>query len=520
MIGSISKVRPCGNKFYDKYIHCVNKTDLNQIELNHMNEINEMKLLELPNLTSGELPGLYINPPSMPKRTNYGNTFSNYHLEDMTISSEAKIDNVMNMMGSIPSSGLKLKRFHGYLPNLINSYYMFNGWTPLEEFDVDELPNCKISAEAWSSMFLRCTNLKEFHTKMPKLYKASNNSGMFEGCSILEDCKVEFPSLTKAERMFMGCILNDESVYTILSSVPMNDGTTSDNKDWKITMGIHIDKKYDPQLNKFLKEFDNDYVPTVLPKDETTGEDVEISSENDKGWLLKVEWNGNDTENAIMPPEGLEPDYRSEVTLPDGYTLVKYLESTGSQWINTEINPTNNTGIWVTAKTNAIPYSESYPAGCLKDNGWGKNTTCFLVPRLAQNKDYVYKSRVLFNQQNTMWDSKFSESCIYDGKSNWLNDKKGSITGKLVSDISVNFPTTAFSTDLPIYLFSVNKYGTSVIGINVRIYRAKISDGTTIIRDYVPCLDSDNKPCLYDVIQGQPYYNQGAENDFSYETYD
>lgn len=513
MIGGISKVRPCGNKFYDKYIHCVNKNDLNQIELNHMNEINEMKLLELPNLTSGQLPNLYINPPSMPKRINYGNTFSNYHLEDMTINSEAKIDNVMNMMGTIPSSGLKLKRFHGYLPNLTHAHYMFNGWTPLEEFDVDELPNCIVSADMWSSMFLRCTNLKEFHTKMPKLYKASNNSGMFEGCSILEDCRVEFPSLTKAERMFMGCILNDESVYTILSSVPMNDGTTSANKDWKITMGIHIDKKYDPHLNKFLKEFDNDYVPTILPKDETTGEDVAISSENDKGWLLNVEWNGNDTENAIMPPDGLEPDYRSEVTLPDGYTLVKYLESTGSQWINTEINPTNNTGMWMFMETVALD-TNSYPAGCERTTGGGY----FLLPRLGKEVS-TNKCRAVYWGSAHEWATKISNNAVFEGTLNWLNDKKTTISGKLVSPVSASINTSTFTLNTPIYIFGNNYRNTGLGKAKIKVYRAKISDGTTIIRDYVPCLDGDNKPCLYDVIQGQPYYNQGTEDDFSYETY-
>ena len=51
------------------------------------------------------------------------------------------------------------------------------------------------------------------------------------------------------------------------------------------------------------------------------------------------------------------------------------------------------------------------------------------------------------------------------------------------------------------------------------IYRAKISQGTEIVRDFVPCLDTDGKPCMRDVINGVDYYNQGTGADFEYELY-
>lgn len=44
------------------------------------------------------------------------------------------------------------------------------------------------------------------------------------------------------------------------------------------------------------------------------------------------------------------------------------------------------------------------------------------------------------------------------------------------------------------------------------IYYVKIYDGDNLIRDFVPCLDADGKPCFYDLVGRKPYYNQGNGN--------
>ena len=49
-----------------------------------------------------------------------------------------------------------------------------------------------------------------------------------------------------------------------------------------------------------------------------------------------------------------------------------------------------------------------------------------------------------------------------------------------------------------------------------RIYRAKISEGTEIVRDFVPALDIRlQKPCMYDLINNVAYYNDG-DGEFIY----
>lgn len=42
------------------------------------------------------------------------------------------------------------------------------------------------------------------------------------------------------------------------------------------------------------------------------------------------------------------------------------------------------------------------------------------------------------------------------------------------------------------------------------IYYVKIYDGENLVRDFLPCLDAEGIPCLYDTVEQQTYYNQGT----------
>lgn len=52
---------------------------------------------------------------------------------------------------------------------------------------------------------------------------------------------------------------------------------------------------------------------------------------------------------------------------------------------------------------------------------------------------------------------------------------------------------------------------------SMSIYYCKIWDGDELIRDYIPCLDDNNKPCLYDKVNQIPYYSGGIEFDYELE---
>ena len=43
-----------------------------------------------------------------------------------------------------------------------------------------------------------------------------------------------------------------------------------------------------------------------------------------------------------------------------------------------------------------------------------------------------------------------------------------------------------------------------------RIYYCKIYDNDTLARDYIPVIDSSERPCLFDKVEKKCYYNQGT----------
>ena len=52
-----------------------------------------------------------------------------------------------------------------------------------------------------------------------------------------------------------------------------------------------------------------------------------------------------------------------------------------------------------------------------------------------------------------------------------------------------------------------------------RIYRAQITEGAELVRDFIPCLNPEGEPCMYDIIQGKEYNNAIPEKneDFIYK---
>ena len=54
--------------------------------------------------------------------------------------------------------------------------------------------------------------------------------------------------------------------------------------------------------------------------------------------------------------------------------------------------------------------------------------------------------------------------------------------------------------------------------MGVPLYRQeKVWDDRGLVRDFIPVLDSNNKPALYDKVEEKFYYNKGNGEDFKYK---
>lgn len=103
---------------------------------------------------------------------------------------------------------------------------------------------------------------------------------------------------------------------------------------------------------------------------------------------------------------------------------------------------------------------------------------------------------------------------IYDVRVNVDADQKIYIDDKYY----VQGSTTATFTQPVATLMFAGRQNYTSLGIGtVAIYSCAIYDNTVPIMNFVPCLDVNSVPCMYDTIGRKPYYNVGT-GEFNYKT--
>ena len=50
-----------------------------------------------------------------------------------------------------------------------------------------------------------------------------------------------------------------------------------------------------------------------------------------------------------------------------------------------------------------------------------------------------------------------------------------------------------------------------------QVYSCQIYKDNILIRNFIPCLDENDRPCMYDTVSEQPFYNQGSGEEFLYK---
>lgn len=207
---------------------------------------------------------------------------------------------------------------------------------------------------------------------------------------------------------------------------------------------------------------------------------------------------------------GTEFTYCVEHQLPSDFVKLKFLESTGNQYIKTGYVPTNTTGLYI--DTQDIGSGDTIPMGLRESSS---TDTRFFITRQTSSNSAGYGWGTWTGVSST------TGSVRYDSTLNWLNDRKSITSNPLFSRIDKTLPDLPFTPTYSIYMFGVNQANTHSYKFKGRIYRAKISEGTEIVRDFVPALDQRIlKPCMYDIINNKAYYNDGTDEFLSNKDYE
>lgn len=180
--------------------------------------------------------------------------------------------------------------------------------------------------------------------------------------------------------------------------------------------------------------------------------------------------------------------------LPSGYTQLEYIESTGTQYIDTGYNVTNNTKVEMDCRIYTAPSNQIFLFGVTNSttgnagrygvtyiNGNWRNVT-------ADNQ-YDFPSSTAIGRHIII---KEGNSCSIDG-----------VNGNTTSG-------TIFTSNKTLPLFCRNQGGTLNAFASMLLYSCSVTEKNDIIFNFIPCKSSLNEIGLYDIVNNQFYPNVGT----------
>lgn len=192
-----------------------------------------------------------------------------------------------------------------------------------------------------------------------------------------------------------------------------------------------------------------------------------------------------------------------------------YLQSTGAQYIDTGVffDPQQDFEVEVSAATlsNARAvilssyYSGSYSSFALE---WGSS---------SQGHAYTPRAYVQVNNVFDLWDGVQAVNAPVAINARWDHLDKRVIMDVNGTSYDLHNSKGSLGAEGPysIWLFLDHRANNSAIANPTRLYPVSMRKGGSLVRDYIPVLDWDNRPAMYDKVSGQFFYNQGT-GEFNY----
>jgi len=206
------------------------------------------------------------------------------------------------------------------------------------------------------------------------------------------------------------------------------------------------------------------------------------------------------TENDVPYVQSLSFD-RKKSRLPNEYQEVEYLESHGTQYINTgysfqsDIQEITLSFSGVLGASTNVAISGSQTSSARNSIFW-YNSNTNLGLGLGDNSAGTSAGTLLSLQKNIVVANITSGN--YSVVINGTTPTTSTYTGSVVTGKSY-------------YLFGSNYNDTLEGGGSYKIYEVQLKDNSVLVRNFIPCYrKSDNEPGMYDLVNNQFYTNQGT----------
>lgn len=178
--------------------------------------------------------------------------------------------------------------------------------------------------------------------------------------------------------------------------------------------------------------------------------------------------------------------------IQSGIRFVDYIESSGTQYIDTGFKPNANTRVIVDLEVTKTPTTPVGVYGARTAYNV-KNYSLTITANATFRSDY-----------NTFINQNFSASALGRHTVD-KNKNKTTVEGE-----SKSYNAASFQCDYNLVIFAWNESNKKTNFSSIKLYSFKLYDNGTLIMDLVPCKDSNGVYGLYDKISGTVYYNSGS----------
>lgn len=186
----------------------------------------------------------------------------------------------------------------------------------------------------------------------------------------------------------------------------------------------------------------------------------------------------------------------SRVALPSGYTQLEYIESTGTQYVDTGFNITS------------INYQNLKMSIICEKIGQGTSANTWLIDGSSTTNAYfymgVYNGKYYYGYGTSDHDTGIAAG---SGKKVYILDiplKKFSVSNEV--DVSITIGKVTSSG--PIMLFGFSYSG--IRSYAEKVYSCQIYDNGVLTRNFVPCKNPSGAIGLYDLVNSKFYGNAGT----------
>ena len=273
------------------------------------------------------------------------------------------------------------------------------------------------------------------------------------------------------------------------------------------TLKRNEQNKYNDYINN-LKIAAENYIVEQLKNGETINDNLKITLGDliDSGYIKEVIENPENNKKlsrytAINVTKNLDNTllynvneiYAGEIL--DTCQQVEYIEGTGTQYIVTNIKPTNNTTVRATydyVGNGTFLFGSQSSSDPYKSFGFSTlNLSYVLVSFGTRPKRYV----AIENQRNQITTVELSALGLY------INDNKIAVVGSYT-----------FEADYELYIFANNNAGNPENPFTGKLYNLSVKENGVLLNDFVPCYRrEDGEIGLCDLVENKFYENSGTD---------